>query len=190
MQIETDRAEVVSGVRLGETIGSPIAMVVWNRDWENWTLAMSPLPPEPDANPRALRPHYLPRPGHADLVGVLKYDRRDTREPADPGGLGDGARVLARETRLALWREHLGRKPGDDADLVDAVAAIPLLRQAASDLDAWNEDGRTGPRPPGRLRHHKPGPVRWWATWWSHPLHRLLVDPDGRPRSLRRAGSF
>ena len=90
MQIESDRAEVVSGVRLGETLGSPIAMVVWNRDWENWTTAMSPLPPEPDENPRALRPHYLPRPGHADLVGVLKYDRRDTRDVLE--------RASARET--------------------------------------------------------------------------------------------
>jgi chorismate synthase len=90
MQIESDRAEVISGVRLGETLGSPIAMVVWNRDWENWTTAMSPLPPEPDTSPRALRPHYLPRPGHADLVGVLKYDRRDTRDVLE--------RASARET--------------------------------------------------------------------------------------------
>jgi chorismate synthase len=90
MQIESDRAEVLSGVRLGETLGSPIAMVVWNRDWENWTTAMSPLPPDPDTSPRALRPHYLPRPGHADLVGVLKYDRRDTRDVLE--------RASARET--------------------------------------------------------------------------------------------
>jgi chorismate synthase len=90
MQIESDRAEVISGVRLGETLGSPLAMLIWNRDWENWTTAMSPLPPEPEANPRALRPHYLPRPGHADLVGVLKYDRRDTRDVLE--------RASARET--------------------------------------------------------------------------------------------
>jgi chorismate synthase len=90
MQIESDRAEILSGVRLGETLGSPIAMVVWNRDWENWTTAMSPLPAEPDVSPRALRPHYLPRPGHADLVGVLKYDRRDTRDVLE--------RASARET--------------------------------------------------------------------------------------------
>ena len=80
MQIESDRVEILSGLRLGETLGSPLAMLIWNRDWENWTTAMSPLPPEPGENPKALRPHYLPRPGHADLVGVLKYDRRDTRD--------------------------------------------------------------------------------------------------------------
>jgi chorismate synthase len=90
MQIESDRAELLSGVRLGETLGSPISMVIWNRDWENWTVAMSHLPPEEDANPKALRPHYLPRPGHADLVGVLKYDRRDVRDVLE--------RASARET--------------------------------------------------------------------------------------------
>jgi chorismate synthase len=65
-------------------------MVIWNRDWENWTVAMSQLPPPEDVNPKALRPHYLPRPGHADLVGVLKYDRRDVRDVLE--------RASARET--------------------------------------------------------------------------------------------
>ncbi len=90
MKIESDRAEVISGIRLGETLGSPIAMVVWNRDWENWLTAMSPLAPAADENPKALRPHYLPRPGHADLVGALKYDRRDVRDILE--------RASARET--------------------------------------------------------------------------------------------
>lgn len=90
MQIESDRAEVLSGVRLGETLGSPLALLVWNRDWENWQTAMSPLPAADDENPKALRPHYLPRPGHADLVGVLKYDRRDVRDILE--------RASARET--------------------------------------------------------------------------------------------
>jgi chorismate synthase len=90
MQIESDRVDLLSGVRLGETLGSPLSMVVWNRDWDNWTVAMSPLPPEPEVNPKALRPMYLPRPGHADLVGVLKYDRRDTRDILE--------RASARET--------------------------------------------------------------------------------------------
>ena len=51
MQIETDRADLLAGVRLGETLGSPIAMVVWNKDADNWTAAMSPVPPDPEANP-------------------------------------------------------------------------------------------------------------------------------------------
>tara|TARA_B100001123_G_scaffold88570_2_gene101827 strand:+ start:5022 stop:6230 length:1209 start_codon:yes stop_codon:yes gene_type:complete len=90
MQIESDQAELISGVRLGETIGSPISMIIWNRDWENWQEAMSPLPPDPDGNPKALKALYLPRPGHADLVGLLKYDRRDTRDILE--------RASARET--------------------------------------------------------------------------------------------
>jgi chorismate synthase len=90
MQIESDRAELLSGVRLGETLGSPISMLVWNRDWENWTTAMGHLPPDEEENPKALRPMYLPRPGHADLVGVLKYARRDARDILE--------RASARET--------------------------------------------------------------------------------------------
>ncbi len=90
MEIESDRAELLSGVRLGETLGSPISMIIWNRDWENWEEAMSALPPDPDGNPKALRSLYLPRPGHADLVGLLKYDRRDTRDILE--------RASARET--------------------------------------------------------------------------------------------
>ncbi|MFQ5536183.1 MAG: chorismate synthase [Gemmatimonadota bacterium] len=90
MQIESDRAEVWSGVRLGETLGSPLALLIRNKDWENWTTAMSAEPPPEGGNPKALRPHYLPRPGHADLVGVLKYDRRDVRDILE--------RASARET--------------------------------------------------------------------------------------------
>ena len=90
MLIESDQAELHSGVRLGETLGSPISMTIWNRDWENWTTAMSHDPPAEDVNPKVLRPHYLPRPGHADLVGALKYDRRDVRDILE--------RASARET--------------------------------------------------------------------------------------------
>jgi chorismate synthase len=90
MQIESDKVQLLAGVRLGETLGSPLAMLIWNRDWKNWTTAMSPEPPPADVNPKSLRSMYLPRPGHADLVGVLKYDRRDTRDILE--------RASARET--------------------------------------------------------------------------------------------
>ena len=68
MEIESDRADLIAGVRFGETLGSPIAMIVWNRDWESWPKAMGHLPPDSEENSKALRPVYLPRPGHADLV--------------------------------------------------------------------------------------------------------------------------
>ena len=90
MQIESDVADLLSGVRLGETLGSPLSMLIWNRDWENWKKAMAHEAPAPEENPKALRPMYLPRPGHADLVGVLKYARRDTRDVLE--------RASARET--------------------------------------------------------------------------------------------
>src|SRR6185503_14601981 len=66
MKIEQDRAEFIAGVRLGETLGSPIALAVWNRDWENWRTAMS-HEAVPDADDETLRRVHLPRPGHADL---------------------------------------------------------------------------------------------------------------------------
>ena len=102
MEIESDRAEILSGVRLGETLGSPISMLIWNRDWENWTVAMSPLPPDEGENPKALRAMYLPRPGHADLVGVLKYDRRDTRDILE--------RASARETAARVACAAVARR--------------------------------------------------------------------------------
>ena len=89
MQIEQDRAEFLAGVRLGETLNSPISLIVWNRDWENWQQAMSATPVDTQAD-AAARAVHLPRPGHADLVGVLKYDRQDARDILE--------RASARET--------------------------------------------------------------------------------------------
>jgi phosphatidylserine/phosphatidylglycerophosphate/cardiolipin synthase-like enzyme len=111
----------------------------------------------------------------------------DERAPADPAGLGDGARRLARETRLRLWREHLGRDDADDADLVDPVNGFEVLAQSAAALDAWHGGGRQGPRPPGHLRRHAPQPVSASARWWAAAMYRIVLDPDGRSRRLRRA---
>ena len=94
MKIEKDRAEFLSGVRLGETLGSPIALAVWNRDWENWRTAMAYEPPAEPLSDEARRRVTLPRPGHADLVGVLKYDRDDARDILE--------RSSARETTMRV----------------------------------------------------------------------------------------
>src|SRR5881296_4171339 len=88
MKIEADQIEWLAGVRAGETLGSPIAMLVWNRDWENWQDVMAPEA-EASAEPRR-RQVTRPRPGHADLTGVLKYDRQDARDILE--------RASARET--------------------------------------------------------------------------------------------
>ena len=88
MRIEADAIEWLAGVRAGETIGAPIAMRIPNRDWDNWRDVMAP---EADAPGEARRRAVTrPRPGHADLVGVLKYDRRDARDVLE--------RASARET--------------------------------------------------------------------------------------------
>lgn len=104
MQIERDSVEFLSGVRAGETIGSPIAMLVPNRDWKNWVAIMDPAPrPEDPARKRAVT---RVRPGHADLAGLLKYDRADARDILE--------RASARETTArvavgAVCREFLAR---------------------------------------------------------------------------------
>src|SRR5580698_6137391 len=74
MKIETDRARVVSGVRHSKTIGSPIAIIIENKDWKNWTES---LPVEENDGPR--KTVTRPRPGHADLAGAIKYDFQDAR---------------------------------------------------------------------------------------------------------------
>ena len=89
MQIERDAVEFLSGVRAGETLGSPVAMLVRNRDWKNWQDVMDAAPREGDDAGRR-RAVTRPRPGHADLTGVLKYDRDDARDILE--------RASARET--------------------------------------------------------------------------------------------
>jgi chorismate synthase len=76
MLIEKDEAQIRSGIRWGETLGSPVALGIENRDWKNWTKKMSPSPEDRDDKIAVTKP----RPGHADLNGVLKYDRRDIRD--------------------------------------------------------------------------------------------------------------
>jgi phosphatidylserine/phosphatidylglycerophosphate/cardiolipin synthase-like enzyme len=126
----------------------------------------------------------------SELSAAVLDETLDEREPRDPAGLGDGARVFARRLRLQLWREHLGRGEDDDGDLLDPVEGFDAWRQAAAALTAWHEAGRHGPRPPGHAVGHDPGRVRAWAAWWAMPVYKLLVDPDGRPRRLRRASRF
>ena len=126
----------------------------------------------------------------SELSAAVLDGTRDEREPRDPAGLGDGARVFARELRLRLWREHLGRGPGEDGDLLDPVEGFDAWGRAAAALGAWHQGGRRGTRPPGQAREHDPGRVQPWAAWWAGPVYRLLVDPDGRPRRVRRAGRF
>jgi chorismate synthase len=78
-RIEQDRVEVLAGLRHGRTLGTPLALVVRNRDHENWAWGMSPWPPKGDPAGKGTKPVTLPRPGHADLAGVQKFGHEDVR---------------------------------------------------------------------------------------------------------------
>lgn len=103
MKIETDRAEITSGIRHGKTLGSPIALVVKNRDWENWTEIMAPGEASLPADSRAVT---RPRPGHADLTGGLKYGHRDLRNVLE--------RSSARETTMRVAAGSIARRLLDE----------------------------------------------------------------------------
>src|SRR4051794_26251225 len=79
-QIETDAVEVLAGLRHGRTLGTPLALLVANRDHRNWRWGMSPWPPEGDPEGKGKAAVTVPRPGHADLAGAQKYGLADVRD--------------------------------------------------------------------------------------------------------------
>jgi chorismate synthase len=134
MQIESDAVELLSGVRAGFTIGSPIAMMIRNRDWDNWREIMDPAPDPEDATghtPPRKRAVTRPRPGHADLTGMLKYDRADARDILERASARETtARVAAGAICRTLLRKfdvridsHIVQLGGIDAALPDELPA-------------------------------------------------------------------
>ena len=109
MKIESDEIEILAGVRHGYTLGSPIAFMIRNRDWVNWIGTMSPEPnPEGAKKRRVTRP----RPGHADLVGALKYqfqdmrnvlERSSARETTSRVGVGAFSKLLLKELGIVVY---------------------------------------------------------------------------------------
>jgi len=137
MKIEADQAEILSGVRAGETIGSPIGLLIRNRDWEHWQDVMAVEPDPPDAPPRR-RAVHRPRPGHADLVGALKYDRDDARDILERASARETAARVACgavcRVLLAVCDVEIGShvvRIGSVA--APPVAALPAPLNAAAD---------------------------------------------------------
>jgi len=147
MQIERDEVELLSGVRAGETLGSPIAMLIRNRDWKNWQDVMDPAPRDAESREpgAALRRRAVtrPRPGHADLAGLLKYARDDARDILERASAREttarvaaGAicrRLLAElDVRIGSHLVHLG---GVDArPAAELPGGLPADINAAADL--------------------------------------------------------
>ena len=166
MQIERDEIEFLSGVRAGETLGSPIAMLIRNRDWKNWQEIMDPAPRDEDTAGDRKRAVHRPRPGHADLSGILKYDRDDARDILERASARETtARVAAGAVARRLLAEcgvtigshlvHLGgidaQRPAQmPADLNAAADASPLRtldtsaeQRMIERIDAAKKDGNT-----------------------------------------------
>jgi len=164
MKIESDHAEFLSGVRAGETLGSPIAMLIQNRDWKNWQEIMDPAPREGD--PDRKRAVTRPRPGHVDLSGMLKYDRADARDVLERASARETtARVAAGAICRRFLREfdisvgshvvHLGgvdaRRPDQMPADLNAAADESQLRTLDRDaeqemikrIDAAKAEGNT-----------------------------------------------
>ena len=94
-QIETDEVEVLAGLRQGRTLGTPLALCVRNRDHKNWTWGMSPWPPDGEPEGKGTKSVTLPRPGHADLAGVMKYDLADVRDALERASARHTAVIVA-----------------------------------------------------------------------------------------------
>ncbi|HEX9381408.1 MAG TPA: chorismate synthase [Gaiellaceae bacterium] len=94
-QIEVDVVEVLAGLRHGRTLGTPLALVVRNRDHENWNWGMSPWPPEGEPSGKGTKEVTLPRPGHADLAGALKYGLSDVRDALERASARHTAAIVA-----------------------------------------------------------------------------------------------
>lgn len=164
MKIESDHIEFLSGVRGGETLGSPIAMIIHNRDWKNWQEIMDPAPR--DGDPERKRTVTRPRPGHVDLSGMLKYDRDDARDVLERASARETtARVAAGAICRKFLREfditigshivHLGgvdaKRPGKMPADLNAVSDRSQLRtldpaaeaEMIARIDAAKAEGNT-----------------------------------------------
>src|SRR2546422_2211197 len=140
MKIEADQIEWLAGVRAGEPLGSPVGMLVWNRDWEHWRDVMGPEPDAPGAERR--RQVTRPRPGHADLAGSVKYDRQDARDILERASARETVARVACGAVCKLLLDQFGVEIGSHVVELGGVVAdvgarhavpLPVPLNAASD---------------------------------------------------------
>jgi len=145
-QIETDEVEVLAGLRHGRTLGTPLALVVRNRDHKNWTWGMDPWPPEGEPQGKGTKAVTLPRPGHADLAGVQKYGLADVRDALERASARHTAVHVAAGAVAKALLAHIGVSVSGSTDVDEA--AIDAARKDKDTLGGVVEVRATGV-PPG-----------------------------------------
>ncbi len=186
-QLEQDAVEVLAGLRHGRTLGTPLALVVRNRDHANWEWGMSPWPPEGEPSGKGTKPVTLPRPGHADLAGSLKYGHEDVRNALERASARHTAvLVAAGAVAKALLRE-LGIEVAGTALEVGGETEEQAQREATDaakgDRDTLGgivEVRATGVLSRARLLCEPRGSARRAAGGGAD------VDPGGQRRRDRR----
>ncbi len=129
-RIERDAVEVLAGLRHGRTLGTPLALLVRNRDHVNWQWGMSPWPPQGEPEGKGTKPVTLPRPGHADLAGALKFGLADTRDALERASARHtAAGVAAGAVAKALLREVEVEVEGRVVDLESLEARVDAARE-------------------------------------------------------------
>ena len=128
MMIESDEVEIISGVRFGKTLGSPISMIIWNKDAKNWGDKMS-VDPQEDEFIKSLRVTQ-PRPGHADLTGVLKYGFDDVRNVLERASARETA---ARVAAGAIFKQYLALFNIEIASHTIQIGVIKLEKEYTFD---------------------------------------------------------
>ncbi len=126
-KIERDAVRFLGGVRHGVTLGSPIAMVIENRDFENWRLAMSPEPLDEPVPDEKLRPFFIPRPGHADFAGAVKFGTKDLRPILE--------RASARETAARVAAGAVAKKLLSELG-IRLISHVVALGSVTAQVDA------------------------------------------------------
>jgi chorismate synthase len=135
-QLEQDEVELLAGLRHGRTLGTPLALVVRNRDHKNWAWGMSPWPPEGEPEGKGTKPVTLPRPGHADLAGAQKFgledvrdalERASARQTAVSVAAGAVAKTLVAEIGIAVRGEARAEAGADESEVDEARAERDTL---------------------------------------------------------------